>query len=67
MAEHCTSGREYDGGFLVRNARQPADRIAQHLQAPALTAGNATEHISLPKAGKMAAVNVNNSPKTGNI
>jgi len=38
-----------------------------HQQAPALTAGRATEHISLPEVGKMAAVNVNTAPKTANI
>jgi len=38
-----------------------------HLQAPALTAGGASECIGLPEAGKMAAVNVYNAPKTANI
>jgi len=37
------------------------------LQEPALTAGGATERIGLPDASKMAAVNVNTSPKTANM
>jgi len=49
------------------HARQPADRLAWHLQGPALSAGSDTERIGLLKAGKVAAVNVNTSPKTANL
>jgi len=52
---------------MFRTARKPADHLAWHLQVPAFMAGSATERIRLPKAGKMAAVNVNTSPKTASI
>jgi len=50
-----------------RPARQPANRLAWHLQAPALKTCSATERIGLLKAGKMAAVKVNTSPKTAKM
>jgi len=46
---------------MLSTTQQPADRLAWHLQVLALAAvcEHIAEHISLPEAGKMAAVNVN--------
>jgi len=52
---------------MFRTAWQPVDCMAWHLQAFAFTAGDATKCIRLPKAGKMAGMNVNNPPKIANI